>query len=243
MSTPECTGPFADGKTCPKCNPRVPDTTSTRRVSQQADDDKRGVTSAHGDARALSVSGSESRPVSSSETPQDDPFTEYWRIRACSPLSPWCNAPSYVNCDHYDGHPAQRDAAVRRMAEHSAATDAAHREEVEKLQGKIDANQHWKGNYVDMMDQRNDAEARVTAHRIEVDRLMRDIALRDKELRLAEIGVDSAEARVTLLEQERETLRTALAEAREFIWKESRPFSPVILVSIDAALQSSQEPT
>ena len=45
---------------------------------------------------------------------------EYDRIDQCSPATPWCDAPSYMNSDHYDGHAEpkrQRIKAIRDAVE------------------------------------------------------------------------------------------------------------------------------
>ena len=40
---------------------------------------------------------------------------EYDRIDACSPTTPWCDAPGYVNAEHYDGHPAAKRELIAKM--------------------------------------------------------------------------------------------------------------------------------
>jgi len=48
-------------------------------------------------------------------------FAEYWRIRSCSPATPWCAEPTYGNLDHYDGHSEAKDAIIDQLMTLTAA--------------------------------------------------------------------------------------------------------------------------
>lgn len=86
-------------------------------IRQRAEDQFHDLGEALGDVRELLKQWDTRESALRALVAQLD---EYDRIDQCSPATPWCDAPSYMNSDHYDGHPEpkrQRIKAIRDAVE------------------------------------------------------------------------------------------------------------------------------